>query len=356
MIAEARLARGFIESHPARAAMKLEQGTPEQASAVLRAVPTRAAAGVLREMNIPFAADCLVLLVQHDYAAAVVAIVSALAMDDAAAIIRAIPSDSRDGLLQALPEELREMLLRILPFAVGTAGSVMDPSVFRLPDDVRVVDARARLLRAARDLLYYVYVVDREQHLVGVLDIPELMIARGRDPVSTVMHRDVDRVSVFTPVSIVRDHPGWQSYHAMPVVDEQDCLLGAIRYQTLRRLEREASGRGAEPSKMTSSALAELFQLSTSGFVAGIAATAGGSAHELDRVVNANAAARDAESTSDDLRDTETASADLRDAGSATRTARNMTSVNDSSKASDVSPSATEPMTDRSPNEAPRAQ
>jgi len=164
----------------------------------------------------------------------------------------------------------------------------MDPSVFRLPDDVLVVDARARLLRAARDLLYYVYVVDREQHLVGVLDIPDLMIARGRDPVSIVMHRHTDRVNVFMPVSLVREHPGWQSYHAMPVVDDEDRLVGAIRYQTLRRLEREASGRSTEPSKMTSGALAELFQLSTSGFVAGMAAAAGGTTRALDRVVSAD--------------------------------------------------------------------
>ncbi len=293
MIAEARLARSFLESHPTRAAMTLEQATPEQASAVLRAVPTRSAAGVLREMNIPFAADCLVLLAQQNYTAAVVAIVGALTMDDAASIVRAIPVETRDALLQALPEELREMLMRILPFAAGTAGSVMDPSVFRLPDDVLVVDARARLLRASRDLLYYVYVVDREQHLVGVLDIPELMIARGRDPVSTIMHRDVNSVSVFTPVSIVRDHAGWQSYHAMPVVDEEERLLGAIRYQTLRRLEREASGKSTEPSRITSGALAELFQLSTAGFVAGIAATAGNNARELDRVVSVNAESAD---------------------------------------------------------------
>ncbi len=343
MIAEARLARGFIEAHPARAAMTLEQGSLEQASAVLRAVPTRAAAGVLREMNIPFAADCLVLLVQQNYTAAVVAIVGTLTMDDAAAIVRAIPTESRDALLQALPVELRDMLLRILPFADGTAGSVMDPSVFRLPDDVLVVDARARLLRAARDLLYYVYVVDREQHLVGVLDIPELMIARGRDPVSTVMHRHVDRVNVFTPVSIVRDHQGWQSYHAMPVVDEEDRLLGAIRYQTLRRLEREASGRNSEPSRITSGALAELFQLSTSGFVAGIAATAGGSTRDLDRVVNANAAAGDADSASNE-------------AGSENRGSGSDPAVSGGTNASGVAPLSPETQTARGANEAPRAK
>jgi hypothetical protein len=57
----------------------------------------------------------------------------------------------------------------------------------------------------------------------------------------------------------------------MPVVDEQDRLLGAIRYQTLRRLEREASAEGPDPAQLTTSALGELFRLATTGLVAGVA-------------------------------------------------------------------------------------
>src|SRR5690606_40748530 len=65
-----------------------------------------------------------------------------------------------------------------------------------------------------------------------------LFRSRARDPVSAAMHRDVDRVSVWMPVALVRAHSGWQRYHALPVVDEEQRLLGAIRYQTLRRLEQ----------------------------------------------------------------------------------------------------------------------
>jgi hypothetical protein len=60
----------------------------------------------------------------------------------------------------------------------------------------------------------------------------------------------------------------------MPVVDEEDRLLGAIRYQTLRRLEREAADQEPNPVMLTARALGELFQLGTTGLVAGVAATA----------------------------------------------------------------------------------
>ncbi len=280
MIAEVHIARGFMEAQPERAAMTLEQLPAAQAAAVLRAVPARLAATVLRAMNVSFASDCLA-----QAAKAATEIVAELTIDDAAGVLRAMEPTQRDALLTELSDEARGPIERVLHCAPGTAGAVMDPAVFRLPDDVLVVDARGRLTRAAKELLYYVYIVDREHRLVGVLDIPELMLARPRDLVSAAMHRDVDRISVLAPVALVRDHPGWQSYHALPVVDDEDRLVGAIRYQTLRRLERDATGRGPAPAQLTAGALAELFQLGTDGLVAGIAATAG-AGRELDQPVS----------------------------------------------------------------------
>ncbi|MEO7521416.1 MAG: CBS domain-containing protein, partial [Gemmatimonas sp.] len=274
MIAERRLARAFLDAHPARAAMTLERMPLSQAAAVLHEVPAAVAANVLHDMNIPFASDCLTHLVNDGRAMAASAMLAELQIEDGAGIVRVMDVVQRQPLLDALPAEVRDPIVRVLPYDVGTAGSIMDPSIFRLPDDVLVADARSRLLRAARALLYYLYVVDRDQHLVGVLDIPELMIARARDRISVAMHREVERVTVHTPVALVRDHAGWQLFHALPVVDDEDRLLGAIRYQTLRRLERETSKDGPAPGNLTAGALAELFQLGTSGLVAGLSATA----------------------------------------------------------------------------------
>lgn len=267
MTAEHRLAHDFIDAHPARAALRLEQMPTEQVAAVLRAVPARSAAGAFRDMTSSHAAGCLEALGPEDAAA----IVALMTVDDAARIVRALDAARREALLAALPEETREPLGRILAYPEGTAGAVMDPAIFQLPDDGLVADARERLRHAAHDLLYYLYVVDRGHRLVGVLDIPELMLARPRDPVNTAMNRDVERLSAWMPVALVRTHAGWHRYHALPVVDEQGRLLGAVRYQTLRRLEREATDRGPDPAQLTARALGELFQLGTSGLLTGVA-------------------------------------------------------------------------------------
>lgn len=290
MIAEARLARAFLESHPSRAAKTLAQMPLARAAAVLRAVPARSAATALREMTVSHASFCL----GHLAAAEAAAIVAELPTDDAVGIVRAMEFVHREPLLAALAADVRDPIAQVLPYPEGTAGSVMDPSIFRLPDDVLVADARVRLGHAARDLLYYLYVVDHKHRLVGVLDIPELMLARARHPVSAAMHRDVDRLSVWMPVALVREHAGWQRYHAMPVVDEEQRLLGAIRYQTLRRLEQEASDRGPDPARLTAGALAELFHLGTTGLVAGIASTAS-AGRGLERPVGMDEEVPDAE-------------------------------------------------------------
>jgi hypothetical protein len=60
----------------------------------------------------------------------------------------------------------------------------------------------------------------------------------------------------------------------MPVVDEHDRLLGAIRYQTVRRLEREAAGRTPNPTLLTARALGDVLRLSATGMLAGVAAAA----------------------------------------------------------------------------------
>jgi hypothetical protein len=61
----------------------------------------------------------------------------------------------------------------------------------------------------------------------------------------------------------------------MPVTDEEGRLVGAIRYQTLRRLEQEADGgEGARRTTVTVGALGELFHLGLAGMVEGVAAAA----------------------------------------------------------------------------------
>lgn len=271
MSLEHELAVAFLESHPRDAALALERMVPVQRAAAVQALPAPATAPALREMVAPDAADCLERLPP----ASATAILEALGVDAAVPILRRLPPATGDRLLEALPVRTRDAVTRVLRHPPGSAGALMDPTVPALPEDILVSEARVRLRRGSRGLLYYLYVVNRDQQLVGVLDIAELMQARSREPIASVMHRDVERLAAWTPAAALLTHPAWRRFHAMPVVDDAGRLLGAIRYQTLRRLEQEADAATAvQPTGATVAALGELFHLGVAGLIEGVSTMA----------------------------------------------------------------------------------
>jgi magnesium transporter len=269
MTLEQRLAHAFLDEHPSEAAQALERITSERRAAVLRAAPAESARA-LGHIVSSAAAESLALLTDAEAAL----VLDALPLATAIVLLRRMP-EAAERLVRGLPKEKQEWLRRALRYPDGTAGAVMDPAVLVLPDDISVAEARVRLRRQASQLLYYLFVVDRSGRLVGVLDIPELMRARTRSPIRAVMHERVEHLPAWTPATAVRVHPGWRRFHAMPVTDEEGRLVGAIRYQTLRRLEQEADGgEDGRQTAVTVGALGELFHLGVAAMVEGVAAAA----------------------------------------------------------------------------------
>lgn len=270
MSLETRLASAFLEEHPREAALALERMPASERAAVLRALPAEASPA-LGEMVASSAAESVAMLEPEEAGPAL----DGLAPDVAIAILRRMSAETAHRLVEGLPNAKQEAIRRLLRYPEGTAGAVMDPMVLAIPEDISVGEARVRLRREAPGLLYYLFVVDRQGLLTGVLDISELMRARARDPIGSVMHAPVEHVQAWTPAASVRAHPAWRSFHALPVTDETGRFAGAIRYQTLRRLEHEAgAGGAAAPRGITVGALGELFQLGLAGLVDGVAAAA----------------------------------------------------------------------------------
>ncbi len=270
MTLEQRLAQAFLEQRPSEAAQALERLSTDRRASVLRAAPAESA-GALGQMVASAAAESITPLTEAEAGA----VVDALPVETAIRLLRRMPVADAERIMRGLPDTKQEWLGRALRYPAGTAGALMDPAVLALPDDITVAEGRVRLRRQAAELLYYLFVVDRTGHLVGVLDIAELMRARMRDPIRTVMHERVEHLPAWTPATAVRLHPGWRSFHAMPVTDEEGRLVGAIRYQTMRRLQDEADGgQSARDATVTVGALGELFHLGLAGMVEGVATAA----------------------------------------------------------------------------------
>jgi Mg/Co/Ni transporter MgtE len=147
----------------------------------------------------------------------------------------------------------------------------MDPQALALPEDLAASEALARIRRAPRNALYYLYVVDRDGHLVGVINLRELMLAAPETLLSATMARNVACLSARADLVVIVAHPGWRHFHALPVVESDETFVGVIRYETLRRLEDAANRQPASEAASTVANLGELCWIGFGGILAGLA-------------------------------------------------------------------------------------
>jgi magnesium transporter len=231
-----RLAKNFAQEHPSDAALVLEQLSPEAATAYIEELPPRLGAAVVQRMDSSTGAECIHRLSPERFGQ----LMTALPLDSAAALLRRVDPERRDLLLPHASADVAALLARLLRYPENCAGALMDPRVLALPEDISVSEALARVRRVPRHALYYLYVIDREQKLVGVLNLRELMLALPRDQLSAIMQREISSLTALSDRAAIIDHPGWRKVHALPVTDDQGKFLGVLRYETLRQLEGES--------------------------------------------------------------------------------------------------------------------
>jgi magnesium transporter len=220
------LARALIETHPLEAARILERLEPHETIAELARFDAELRAPVLEWFS-------------PDYAARVL---QELPPEEAAPLVRELPSEDTNDILGYLSEADRQAVLRLLPAAHAeeleelaeyeddTAGSLMSPEYVALREGATVADALTRLRRLAlvgREV-NYVYVIDEERALKGVLLMRDLVLNLPRTPLRQVMIAEVLRVYTGDPLDEVRDALLERNLLSVPVVDDRERLRGVI--------------------------------------------------------------------------------------------------------------------------------
>lgn len=272
MRADLTVATRFVAEHPEEAALVLEQLSFADAAALLAELDPAQGAGLVARLSAALAVDCLRSLPDR----LVAAVLAELPIDLAARILMRASEDTRGSWLAAIPEERAAFLRRKLRYPPGTAGALVDPLVLALPEDLSVAEAQKQLRRSAERAYYYVYVVDREQRLVGALDIRELMLAETKATLGAVMHREVVSVSAHADLASVMGHPGWRELDALPVVDAGGVFFGIIRHRMMRQIAGVANDKEAQPMVRTLVSLGELYWTGLSAFLAGVTAVGPG--------------------------------------------------------------------------------
>ena len=140
----------------------------------------------------------------------------------------------------AEPEEIRPLLIH----ADETAGGLMTSAKLTLHERMTVGDAIAhvRVNAPESETSYYLFVVDTEVRLVGVVSLRQLVIASPDTRVTEIMDPDVIQVQAGTDQEEAARLMARYDLLVLPVVDETGCLLGLITHADLVRvLEDEAT-------------------------------------------------------------------------------------------------------------------
>jgi magnesium transporter len=268
MRADLGLAARFAADHPEEAAAALEQLSFADAAALLADLDPPDAAQLVARISAALAVDCLKTMPDR----LVGSLLGELPLDLAAHILVRAAEETRRLWLAELPPERAEFLRRKLRYPPGTAGALVDPLVLALPEDLSVAEAQKHLRRSADRAYFYVYVVDREQRLVGALDLRELLQADPKEALAAVMHRDVERVPAHADLAAVAGHASWHDVDALPVVDAAGVFFGIIRHRTMRQISAAGAGQEARPVMQTLVSLGELYWAGLSAFLMGVSA------------------------------------------------------------------------------------
>lgn len=154
-----------------------------------------------------------------------------LAPDDSADVLQEVPPEQRRTLIELLDEPTRREVTALLAYAEDAAGGLMSPRFARMRPDMTADEAISYLRRQARtrlETLYYAYVLDAEQHLLGVVSFRDLFTAAPTALVRDVMETDVVTVPEDMDQEQVARIIAQQDLVAVPVLDGERRMRGIV--------------------------------------------------------------------------------------------------------------------------------
>ncbi len=218
--------QGLRELHPADLATIIDQLTPRDRAGVLASLDDEAVADAMEEMEPETQVDVL-----EDLEPARAAdILEEMSPDDAADLIADLSDESRAEILPLMERDEVEEVQELLGYPEDTAGGIMTTAYVAISEDLTAAQAieKLRELEPDAETIYYVYVVDGQEHLVGVLSLRDLIVARPDMPVRAFMHPEPVALPALTPQEEVAQVVARYNLLAVPVVDDQGALLGIV--------------------------------------------------------------------------------------------------------------------------------
>ncbi|MFA5563042.1 MAG: CBS domain-containing protein, partial [Candidatus Caldatribacteriota bacterium] len=150
--------------------------------------------------------------------------------DEAVDILGEIPPEESRELLDLMPAEEAEEIKELMKYGENTSGSVMNNEFVTLFEYMTVEQAinRIREMSPEAEIIYYVYVLDKRDRLIGVLSLRDLIVADTKSKISAIMEEDVISVLDVEDREVAAKVISDYDFLAIPVINKKGMMVGII--------------------------------------------------------------------------------------------------------------------------------
>jgi magnesium transporter len=149
-------------------------------------------------------------------------------------VLAELPNEARERAIAAAPADVARQWQRNGLYDPGTIGRLMEPVVGSFLPDAKVGEVVERLRElVTRALITYVYVVDRHEHLLGLVTMRDLLFSPRERRLDEVMLRGAFALHAAMPLQEAMRLVLGRHYPVYPVTDSERRLIGLVRGQTM---------------------------------------------------------------------------------------------------------------------------
>jgi magnesium transporter len=215
------------EFHYADIAEILDELNFEEAIYIIKLLDSETTSDVLTELD----EDVREKILKNLSAKEIAEEVEELDTDDAADIIAELPEERQEAVISRIEdEEHKAEIQELLAYDEGTAGGLMAKELVKVYDTWTVAGCIRRIRGQAKDVsrVHSIYVVSKDEKLIGRLSLKDLITAKSEEKIAEIAKDNVDYVNVNEDVEDVAKIMAKYDLEAIPVVDDEQTLLGRI--------------------------------------------------------------------------------------------------------------------------------
>ncbi len=216
----------IAELHPADLADIISEMDRSQSDEFLDKLDVKKIADTLEEVE----PDLQASLVESMSDEKVADVLEEMAPDEAADLLAELPKERSEDLLELMEDEDAEDVRKLLAYPEDSAGGIMTTEYVTVPPDV-TAEQTISILRDTTEkdeTIFYVYVIDSENHLIGVFSLSDLIKTKPETLVSEFMDERVVSVDLMDSQDDVAQLISKYNLLAVPVIDDQQRLHGIV--------------------------------------------------------------------------------------------------------------------------------